>query len=98
MGDVWDYTHVIDVGYRFFSVVFVEAILNIHLIMSDTEAASAPAPLTEEVAPVAPLKPCCACPETKIPRDKCIVENGEADCTELIEAHLACMRKAGFKV
>ena len=24
-----------------------------------------------------PLKPCCACPETKQPRDACIMENGE---------------------
>jgi len=63
--------------------------------MSETEAA--PVPVTEEAKPEA-LKPCCACPETKIPRDKCIIENGEANCTELIEAHLDCMRKAGFKV
>ncbi len=43
-------------------------------------------------------KACCACPETKKPRDQCIVEKGEANCTELIEAHKECMRKLGFKV
>jgi len=44
------------------------------------------------------LKPCCACPETKQPRDKCIVENGEENCKDLIEAHKACMRKMGFNI
>ena len=44
------------------------------------------------------LKPCCACPETKQARDKCIVEKGEAECTALIEAHKECLRKNGFKV
>uniref|UniRef100_UPI00358FCFFB cytochrome c oxidase copper chaperone isoform X2 n=1 Tax=Myxine glutinosa TaxID=7769 RepID=UPI00358FCFFB len=45
-----------------------------------------------------PLKPCCACPETKRPRDVCIVEQGEDKCGELIEAHKQCMRALGFKV
>ena len=44
------------------------------------------------------LKPCCACPETKNPRDACIVENGEDNCHDLIEAHKDCMRKLGFKI
>lgn len=44
------------------------------------------------------LKPCCACPETKRARDACIIENGEENCTELIEAHKQCMRQMGFKV
>ena len=44
------------------------------------------------------LRPCCACPETKRARDECIIENGEANCTDLIEAHKDCMRKLGFKV
>ena len=44
------------------------------------------------------LKPCCACPETKKVRDQCIIENGEENCTDLIEAHKECMRKLGFKV
>jgi len=44
------------------------------------------------------LKPCCACPETKKPRDECIIEKGEANCTELIEAHKKCMRDLGFKI
>jgi len=44
------------------------------------------------------LKPCCACPETRKPRDECIMENGEENCGDLIEAHKACMRSLGFKV
>lgn len=44
------------------------------------------------------LKPCCACPETKKARDTCIVENGEENCRELIEAHKACLRKHGFNI
>jgi len=44
------------------------------------------------------LKPCCACPETKVPRDECIMEKGEENCGELIEAHKACMRALGFKI
>jgi len=44
------------------------------------------------------LKPCCACPETKRPRDECIIERGEENCRELIEAHKQCMRSLGFKI
>ncbi|KAH8400166.1 hypothetical protein KR215_008135 [Drosophila sulfurigaster] len=43
-------------------------------------------------------KACCACPETKRARDQCIVENGEENCTKLIEAHKQCMRDQGFKI
>uniref|UniRef100_A0A4W5MVB2 Cytochrome c oxidase copper chaperone COX17 n=1 Tax=Hucho hucho TaxID=62062 RepID=A0A4W5MVB2_9TELE len=45
-----------------------------------------------------PLKPCCACPETKNVRDVCIIEKGEESCTDLIEAHKDCMRALGFKI
>ncbi|XP_067849115.1 cytochrome c oxidase copper chaperone [Heptranchias perlo] len=45
-----------------------------------------------------PLKPCCACPETKTVRDACIIEKGEENCKDLIEAHKECMRALGFKV
>ncbi|KAK7872907.1 hypothetical protein R5R35_004228 [Gryllus longicercus] len=44
------------------------------------------------------LKPCCACPETKKARDACIIENGEANCKNYIEAHKECMRRHGFNV
>lgn len=44
------------------------------------------------------LKPCCACPETKKPRDECIMEKGEENCGDLIEAHKKCMRDLGFKI
>ncbi len=44
------------------------------------------------------LKPCCACPETKKVRDACIMENGEENCGELIEAHKRCMRELGFNI
>uniref|UniRef100_A0A663DLE0 Cytochrome c oxidase copper chaperone n=3 Tax=Accipitrinae TaxID=8955 RepID=A0A663DLE0_AQUCH len=45
-----------------------------------------------------PLKPCCACPETKKARDACIIEKGEENCRDLIEAHKECMRALGFKI
>ncbi|XP_078698248.1 cytochrome c oxidase copper chaperone-like [Branchiostoma floridae x Branchiostoma belcheri] len=44
------------------------------------------------------LKPCCACPETKKVRDACIIEKGEENCGDLIEAHKECMRSLGFNV
>ena len=43
-------------------------------------------------------KICCSCPETKEPRDECIVANGEDKCKDLIEAHKVCLRKEGFTV
>ncbi|XP_011191726.2 cytochrome c oxidase copper chaperone [Zeugodacus cucurbitae] len=43
-------------------------------------------------------KACCACPETKKVRDACIVERGEENCTDLIEAHKQCMRAQGFNI
>ena len=54
--------------------------------------------VTKEVVEKKPLKPCCACPETKKPRDECIMENGEENCGDLIEAHKQCMRDLGFKI
>ncbi|CDS42777.1 cytochrome c oxidase copper chaperone putative [Echinococcus multilocularis] len=45
-----------------------------------------------------PLKPCCACPDTRKARDECIVERGEENCNDLIEAHLTCLRSLGFKI
>lgn len=44
------------------------------------------------------LKPCCACPETRKPRDECIAEKGPENCQDLIEAHKSCMRALGFKI
>ena len=66
--------------------------------MSATTSANplAPSEGTGEEKPK--LRPCCACPETKKVRDECIIERGEANCTDLIEAHKDCMRKLGFKV
>ena len=58
-------------------------------------------PIKQKVSPGAEgkhLKPCCACPETKKPRDTCIMEKGEENCKYLIEAHLNCMRNLGFKI
>lgn len=43
-------------------------------------------------------KPCCACPETRKARDMCIVERGEEECGDLIQAHKECMRKMGFNL
>lgn len=44
------------------------------------------------------LKPCCACPETKKARDACIIERGEENCSDLIQAHKECMRSMGFNI
>ena len=43
-------------------------------------------------------KICCSCPETKTKRDACVVEKGETECAELIEAHKECLRAEGFTV
>jgi len=43
-------------------------------------------------------KICCSCPETRKPRDECVVVHGEAACEKVIEAHKACLRLEGFKV
>ncbi|CAJ1079060.1 Cytochrome c oxidase copper chaperone [Xyrichtys novacula] len=65
--------------------------------MSTLSAASVE-PTAEIAEQKKPLKPCCACPETKKVRDACIIEKGEDHCTELIEAHKDCMRALGFKI
>uniref|UniRef100_A0A9J7XRC2 Cytochrome c oxidase copper chaperone n=4 Tax=Cyprinoidei TaxID=30727 RepID=A0A9J7XRC2_CYPCA len=67
--------------------------------MSSLSAASVEAsPAIEGAEQKKPLKPCCACPETKKARDACIIEKGEESCTDLIEAHKECMRALGFKI
>ncbi|XP_069641948.1 cytochrome c oxidase copper chaperone isoform X2 [Haliaeetus albicilla] len=64
--------------------------------MSSVAAASCDAKEAREEKK--PLKPCCACPETKKARDACIIEKGEENCRHLIEAHKECMRALGFKI
>ncbi|XP_028292288.1 cytochrome c oxidase copper chaperone [Gouania willdenowi] len=67
--------------------------------MSELSAASVESPVgTENTEQKKPLRPCCACPETKKVRDACIIEKGEESCSELIEAHKDCMRALGFKI
>ncbi|XP_029942602.1 cytochrome c oxidase copper chaperone-like [Salarias fasciatus] len=67
--------------------------------MSTLSAASVETPaVAGEAEQKKPLKPCCACPETKKVRDACIIEKGEENCTDLIEAHKDCMRALGFKI
>ena len=67
--------------------------------MPETEPAEVKATETPAAEAEKPkLKPCCACPETKKPRDECIMENGEENCRDLIEAHKECMRALGFKI
>jgi cytochrome c oxidase assembly protein subunit 17 len=64
-------------------------------------APSSPATLSPPAADVKKKpKPCCACPETKQPRDECILMRGESDvkCKELIQAHRACMRQYGYEI
>lgn len=44
-----------------------------------------------------PLKPCCACPETRKKRDECVLQLGsEEACSQYIEAHKTCLRSYGF--
>ncbi|XP_023129190.1 cytochrome c oxidase copper chaperone [Amphiprion ocellaris] len=67
--------------------------------MSSLSAASVESPpAAESTEQKKPLRPCCACPETKKVRDACIIEKGEENCTALIEAHKDCMRALGFKI
>lgn len=71
-----------------------------------TSAPTAAGALAQDGAPNTPeggqdkpkCKPCCACPETRKARDLCLVERGEENCQDLIEAHKECMRKLGFRV
>ncbi|PWN25303.1 hypothetical protein BDZ90DRAFT_223444, partial [Jaminaea rosea] len=49
------------------------------------------------------IKPCCACPETKMPRDDCFLKYGhDGDeswrCKDLVEEHRKCMASLGFKI
>ncbi|KAK3811959.1 MAG: cytochrome c oxidase copper chaperone-like protein, partial [Benniella sp.] len=60
-----------------------------------TSATGSTAPLGKDGKP---LKPCCACPETKKARDNCVLNNGEENCLELIKAHQQCLRDLGFKI
>ncbi|AWP13542.1 hypothetical protein SMAX5B_001135 [Scophthalmus maximus] len=67
--------------------------------MSTVSAASLEsAHVAESTEQKKPLKPCCACPDTKKVRDACIIEKGEEHCSDLIDAHKDCMRALGFKI
>lgn len=65
---------------------------------NSSEAAPAAPAAAAASKPPPKCKACCACPETKKARDACIVENGQENCTELIEAHKKCMRDMGFNI
>ncbi|KAF5288759.1 hypothetical protein FQA39_LY15250 [Lamprigera yunnana] len=67
-------------------------------ISDKVEAASAEIISNTPQEPPKKLKACCACPETKKARDACIIENGQENCQDLIEAHKECMRKMGFNI
>lgn len=43
-----------------------------------------------------PLRPCCACPETRNLRDECLREKGEDECKDFIERHNDCLKSLGF--
>ena len=45
-----------------------------------------------------PLRPCCVCLDTKGKRDECIINRGEENCKDFIEAHKQCMRDLGFNI
>ncbi len=44
------------------------------------------------------LKPCCACPETRDIRDKCIFEKDEEQCIQEINDHKKCLKDYGFEI
>lgn len=67
-------------------------------LASKGDAAPAPAPAAGPAVGKSGKKICCSCPETKKPRDECVVLKGEAACAELIEAHKRCLRLEGFRV
>jgi len=73
----------------------IEERRNYCVVMSE-EAKEVPVP-AEEAKKEKP-KPCCACPETKKIRDLCVVEKGEENCSDEIEAHKKCMREMGFNI
>ncbi|OQS00316.1 hypothetical protein THRCLA_21702 [Thraustotheca clavata] len=41
---------------------------------------------------------CCSCPETKSARDLCVINKGEENCADVIEAHKQCLRAEGFRI
>jgi cytochrome c oxidase assembly protein subunit 17 len=43
-------------------------------------------------------KICCACPETKVNRDNCLLIKSEEECKQEIELHIQCLRKEGFNI
>eukprot|EP00670_Eutreptiella_braarudii_P004371 CAMPEP_0174295934 /NCGR_PEP_ID=MMETSP0809-20121228/46294_1 /TAXON_ID=73025 ORGANISM="Eutreptiella gymnastica-like, Strain CCMP1594" /NCGR_SAMPLE_ID=MMETSP0809 /ASSEMBLY_ACC=CAM_ASM_000658 /LENGTH=79 /DNA_ID=CAMNT_0015398587 /DNA_START=28 /DNA_END=267 /DNA_ORIENTATION=+ len=60
-----------------------------------TPAAETPAlPAASKKEPS--CKICCACPETRQPRDDCIIRRGKENCLDLIEAHYQCLLTEGF--
>lgn len=61
-------------------------------------AAPAAAAAPVQVSTKTGKKICCACPETRKPRDECVVKFEEKNCLDLIEAHKACLRSEGFKI
>ncbi|KAI8869370.1 cytochrome C oxidase copper chaperone [Ramicandelaber brevisporus] len=66
---------------------------------SDLRATAAAAKAAPAAETKPPLKPCCACPETKKARDDCMLKYGsEESCRSLIEAHQQCLRNLGFKI
>ena len=67
----------------------------------DAKDSGSSEPAAVEVAadpPKPKCKICCACPETRTVRDNCVVEQGEENCADKIEAHKVCLRAEGFKV
>ena len=61
-------------------------------------AAAGAAPKDKDFRGKSGKKICCACPETKNERDKCVVELGQDKCADIIEKHKRCLRDDGFDV
>jgi cytochrome c oxidase assembly protein subunit 17 len=65
---------------------------------SDNRAGAVVGSKQTDEKPTKPKRICCACPETKLERDQCIIQNGEEACAMLVEAHKICLRAEGFDV
>ncbi|GJJ73248.1 cytochrome c oxidase assembly protein subunit 17 [Entomortierella parvispora] len=65
---------------------------------SETQVSATPASTVPIGKDGKPLKPCCACPETKKARDQCVFNLGEENCLDMIKAHQQCLRDLGFKI
>ena len=56
----------------------------------------APAPADDAPKKSPTCKICCACPDERAARDKCVIFNGQAKCMPEIDAFYKCLLTEGF--